>query len=70
MSVARVTVVGLGLVGGSVAAAARRAAPGFPVRGVDSSDASVAYGLDHGLIDEGASPEDAEAEVWFVGGVD
>jgi len=70
MSVARVTVVGLGLVGGSVAAAARRAAPGFPVRGVDSSDASVAYGLDHGLIDEGASPEDAEAEGWFVGGVD
>lgn len=67
MSLVRLTVVGLGLVGGSVAAAAKRAMPDLPVRGVDSESASVDYARAASLIDEGASPERAEADGWFAG---
>jgi len=70
MSVVRVTVIGLGLIGGSVAAATKRAMPGFPVRGVDSDGASVHYAREHGFIDEGATPERAEADGWFAGSPD
>jgi len=70
VSVARVTVVGLGLVGGSVAAATKRVTPELPVRGVDADAASVEYARDHGLIDLGATPERAEADAWFAGSPD
>lgn len=59
------TVVGLGLIGGSVAAAARRAGGVEHVRAVDADPASCAYALEHGLADEACAPDDAIAADWF-----
>ncbi|MDZ4167365.1 MAG: prephenate dehydrogenase/arogenate dehydrogenase family protein [Coriobacteriia bacterium] len=64
MSIRRVTVVGLGLIGGSVALAAART-PGVLVRGVDPDAETLGYALEHGMVAEAASPEDAAARGWF-----
>ena len=65
MSVARLTVVGLGLMGGSVAAAARRARARLAIRAVDADEPSLALALDRGLVDEALSPDAAVAAGWF-----
>lgn len=65
MSAPRLTVIGLGLIGGSLAAAARGA--GWRVRGVDCDPGSVGYAVAHGVVDEGASPEEAEERGWLSG---
>jgi prephenate dehydrogenase len=67
VSVDRLTVIGLGLIGGSVAAAAKRARPSLRVRGVDPDDAAIGYAIEHGIIDEGADPEAAERNGWLAG---
>lgn len=66
MSVQRLTVVGLGLIGGSVAAAARRANPGLCVRAVDADVETLRIALETGLADEALLPEDAVAAGWFT----
>ena len=64
MSIRRVTVVGLGLIGGSVALAAART-PGVLVRGVDPDAETLGYALEHGMVAEAATPVDAAARGWF-----
>jgi prephenate dehydrogenase len=59
-----VTVVGLGLIGGSVALAAGRT-PGVLVRGVDPDAETLGYALEHGMVAEAATPEDAATRGWF-----
>lgn len=66
MSVRRLTIVGLGLIGGSVAASAKRAA-GTHVRAVDADADALGYSVEHGLADEALSPDDAQAAGWFAG---
>ena len=65
MSPRRITVVGLGLIGGSIAASARRA--GRRVRGVDPDAATIGYAIEQGIVDEAATPDDAEGRGWFTG---
>lgn len=64
MTAADLTIVGLGLIGGSIAAAARRAGHA-PIRAVDPDVAARAYALDAGLADETLSPDEAIAAGWF-----
>lgn len=69
--VCRVAVIGLGLIGGSVAAAARRA-PGAPqVTGVDSDAATCTRALEAGIVDDAvATAEARSAGVLGPGSVD
>lgn len=69
MSVKRLMVVGLGLIGGSIALAARRADPNIHVRGVTGSAASAGWALEHGVVDEAATADDAIAHGWFADGL-
>jgi prephenate dehydrogenase len=68
MSFDRVTVVGIGLIGGSIAAGARTLDPRPLVRGVDTDSDSLGEALELGIVDEGAAPEAAFERGWFVGG--
>jgi prephenate dehydrogenase len=68
MSVSVVTVIGLGLIGGSVAAAAKRSGRYERVRGVDSDEQACAGAVARGFVDEAASPESAECDGWLSGG--
>ncbi len=54
------TVIGLGLIGGSICQAVRRFLPGVNIRGVDYPEAT-AYALKRQFIDAGFSPEDLAA---------
>lgn len=63
----RVTIVGLGLIGGSVALAAKRALKGVHVRAVDADEDTLRYALEQGIADEALTPEKALAARWFVG---
>lgn len=59
-------VVGVGLIGGSFAAALRRAGQVGRVLGVGRSASSLARAVELGLIDEAVSAEDAAARADFV----
>src|SRR5437763_14433965 len=51
----KLTVVGVGLIGGSVARAARRRGPAARVTGVDCRPAALTQALERGVIDEAAA---------------
>ncbi len=70
MSVSRLTVIGLGLIGGSVALAARRALPELPIHAVDTDRSALAYAVEAGVADEALTPGDAIDAGWFSGGHD
>lgn len=56
----RISVVGIGLIGGSFAAACK-ALPSPPqILGVDTDPAAIAYALEHGIIDAGVTADEAE----------
>lgn len=59
--------VGLGLIGGSVAAAARRGNPGISIRAVDADDETLRVALETGLADQALSPDDSAFAGWFTG---
>lgn len=61
-----VVVVGVGLIGGSLAAAARALEDPPLVRGVARSRGTLDYALANGIIDEGASPDEAVDQGWFT----
>jgi prephenate dehydrogenase len=65
---ARITVVGIGLIGGSLAAAARELDPRPLVRGVDPDEGALGSAMEHGVIDEAATPDEAFSRGWFEGG--
>jgi len=67
VTVRRLTVVGLGLIGGSVAAAARRATSDLHVRAVDPDPDALAFALSSGIADEALSPGAATDAGWFSG---
>lgn len=54
----RILIVGLGLIGGSYARALKRL--GFYVSALDINDDSIAYALDAGIINEGATTVDPD----------
>lgn len=59
------TVVGIGLVGGSLAAAAKRSGEPPLVRGVDVDQETCSFAMEHGIVDEALSPDQALGEGWF-----
>lgn len=68
MSISRLTVIGLGLIGGSVAMAARRALPGIHIRAVDTDESALAHARAVGIADETLSVVEASAGDWFDDG--
>lgn len=65
MSFSAVCVIGVGLIGGSFAAACKRLDDSLRVVGVDTDPDALAFALKRGLIDEGAMPTDASVRVWL-----
>ena len=66
-----VAIVGLGLIGGSLAAALKRIEDPPKVVGINRTQSSLDYALERGIIDEGAAPGSALADSWLsAGGVD
>lgn len=68
MSITRLTVIGLGLIGGSVALAARRSDPHLAIRAIDADDAAMAYALEHSVADEALPQDAAQEHGWLSGG--
>ncbi len=65
MQFRRICVVGIGLIGGSFAAAARMLEGGTHVLGVDIDPDALSYALEHGIVDEALTAEDALLAGWF-----
>jgi prephenate dehydrogenase len=66
-----VAIVGLGLIGGSFAAALKRLDDPPHVVAINRNQNSIAFALEHGLIDEGGAPGSEVAEKWLSrGGAD
>ncbi len=63
-----VCIVGVGLIGGSVAAACRGLEDAPRVFGIDTDEASIAEALERGVIDEGALPDSERARAWLSAG--
>lgn len=61
MRFTRIIVIGVGLIGGSIAAAARALDDAPQVIGIDPDPATLEYALDHGVVDLGIPAEDAVA---------
>lgn len=65
MQFKRICVVGVGLIGGSFAAAARMLEGGVHVVGVDIDPETRAYAVEQGIVDEALAPAEALASGWF-----
>ena len=66
-----IAVIGVGLIGGSIAAAVRRIEGGPRVVGVDLDPVALKYAIEHGIIDDGSLPEGPGALTWLASdGVD
>lgn len=68
MRFSSVCVIGIGLIGGSFAAACRRLETPMRVLGVDPDGDTLAEALERGLVDEALTPANALAAGWFSGG--
>src|SRR6185436_11906930 len=64
--VERMTIAGVGLIGGSFAAAAREAGLVGEIRGFGRSAANLAIAKEHGLVDRVVSDDAAAADVDLV----
>ncbi len=70
MSFRTVTVVGVGLIGGSFALASQRLTHPPLLRGIDADTATVSKAVAAGVVDEAATPELAVKKGWLEGGED
>ena len=66
----RIVIVGVGLIGGSLAAAIKGLPDAPPVLGVDTDQESLAWAVENAVLDEGRTPTSAEEAGWFSGGPD
>ncbi len=64
----RITVIGVGLIGGSLARALRALPHAPEVRGIDTDAASVTWAADNGVCDHAALPGTDEATLWLSAG--
>ena len=60
-----VAIVGVGLIGGSLAAGLKRMEDGPRVVGIDTDAASLEVAVSRGIIDEGSLPESDAARAWL-----
>ena len=66
-----VAVIGVGLIGGSFAAALKRLDDAPHVVGIDVDPVALKYAIEHGIIDDGSLPEGLGAQSWLsADGVD
>lgn len=61
----RIVVIGVGLIGGSVAAALMRLDDPPVVLGIDTNADSIRYALEHGIVNEAAEPDDPRVREWL-----
>lgn len=61
----RICIIGVGLIGGSIASAAKRLDPRQYIVGIDTDASSLEFALEHDLIDEGATPADPVVNSWL-----
>ncbi len=61
MTFEKVTVIGLGLIGGSLASALRRRGAAEEVFGVEKNPASLRYAMENGIVDDGSLQVDRGA---------
>ena len=64
----KVVVVGVGLIGGSIAAAIKAQSPQTLVYGIDPVQSSLDAALASGALDEAALPEDPRVDMWITRG--
>lgn len=64
----RIVVVGVGLIGGSIAASVKAASPTTKVYGVDTSQSSLDAALASGALDAAALPQDPQVDEWICAG--
>lgn len=67
-SFGRVTIIGIGLIGGSFAAACRELADPPRVFGIDCDTDTVSSAVDLGVVDEAALADSPAAEAWLARG--
>lgn len=65
MSFKRICVIGVGLIGGSFAAACRALDDAPEVLGIDVVREDLDWAVEHGVLDAGATPDDALAAEWL-----
>ncbi len=63
----RITMIGIGLIGGSTALALKRADPSLDIRGIDPDRSTRAAAREQGTCDEVAGPTDAIVGEWLSG---
>jgi prephenate dehydrogenase len=61
----RVAIIGVGLVGGSMAASLKRRANAPFVVGIDTDEVALRYAVEHGALDEGARAGSGAAARWL-----
>jgi prephenate dehydrogenase len=61
-----IVVVGIGLIGGSIASAARKRRLGEVILGVDTDADARDWAIEHGIVDDALSPKDAFKAGWFA----
>jgi len=61
-----VAVIGVGLIGGSFAAALKRLEPAPRVVGIDVDASALRYAIEHGVIDDGSLPDGLGAQAWLT----
>ncbi len=69
MTFEKVTVVGLGLIGGSLASALKKSAEVSEVFGVEKDGESLQFAMENGIVDDGASrigPEISDSQVVVI----
>jgi len=64
----RVVIIGVGLIGGSVAAAVHRNLPDVEVLGIDTRGEALELGRGSGILADGALPDDPRATAWLSAG--
>ncbi len=60
-----IAVVGVGLIGGSFAAAAKRLPGSATVVGIDTDPHALAWAIEHGIIENGSLPDGLGAQTWL-----
>jgi len=61
----RIAIVGVGLIGGSMAASLGRLADKPVIVGIDTDAEALAYAVEHGILAQAALPDSAEAAAWL-----
>lgn len=66
----RVVVIGVGLIGGSIAAAARRLQPAPQVVGISRSAKTLDFALENGVVDRAVQADDPKVDDVLAGGLE